>query len=81
VLSWAACGCARDCNTRGGACQRPTLWCQRGIARASPRTTCAARSQEGAEPVGNTPEEFAEFIRAEKQRLGAVIARGRISLE
>jgi tripartite-type tricarboxylate transporter receptor subunit TctC len=40
-----------------------------------------ALAQEGAEPVGNTPEEFAEFIRAEKQRLGTVVARGKVSLE
>jgi len=38
-------------------------------------------AQEGAEPFGNSPEEFAEFIRAEKQRLGAAIVRGKVSLE
>lgn len=40
-----------------------------------------ALAQEGAEPVGNSPEQFAEFIRAEKQRLGTVIERGKVSLQ
>jgi len=40
----------------------------------------AALAQEGAEPVGNSPDEFAGFIRAEKERLGAVIKRGKVSL-
>ena len=40
-----------------------------------------ALAQEGAEPVGNSSEEFAEFIRLEKQRLGAAIVRGKVTLE
>ena len=40
-----------------------------------------ALAQEGAEPVGNSSEEFAEFIRAEKERLGAVIESGKVSLQ
>jgi len=40
-----------------------------------------ALAQEGAEAVGDTPEEFAAFIRAEKERLGAVIRNGKVSLE
>ncbi len=40
-----------------------------------------ALAREGAEPVGNTPEEFTEFIRAEGQRLGAVIKSGKVPLE
>ena len=40
-----------------------------------------ALAQEGAEPVGNSSEEFAEFIRAEKQRMGAAIARDKVSME
>jgi tripartite-type tricarboxylate transporter receptor subunit TctC len=40
-----------------------------------------ALAQEGAEPVGDSPEEFAKFIGAEKQRLGAVIQSGKVLLE
>ena len=40
-----------------------------------------ALAQEGAEPVGNTPEQFAAFIRAEKERLGAVIRSGKVRME
>jgi len=40
-----------------------------------------ALAREGAEPVGDTPEEFTEFIRAEGQRLGAVIKSGKVPLE
>jgi tripartite-type tricarboxylate transporter receptor subunit TctC len=40
-----------------------------------------ALAQEGAEPVGNTPEEFAAFIRAEKERLGAAIKSGNVTLQ
>ncbi len=40
-----------------------------------------ALAQEGAEPVGNSSEEFTQFIRAEKQRLGAVIESGKVSLQ
>jgi tripartite-type tricarboxylate transporter receptor subunit TctC len=36
---------------------------------------------EGAEPVGGTPEQFAEYIRAEKERLGKVIRDAKIRLE
>ena len=40
-----------------------------------------ALAREGAEPVGNSPEEFAEFIRVEKQRMGAALARSKVSME
>ncbi|MEO6748325.1 MAG: tripartite tricarboxylate transporter substrate-binding protein, partial [Casimicrobiaceae bacterium] len=40
-----------------------------------------ALARDGAEPVGDTPEEFTEFIRAEGQRLGAVIKSGKVPLE
>jgi tripartite-type tricarboxylate transporter receptor subunit TctC len=40
-----------------------------------------ALAQEGAEPVGNSPQEFAAFISAEKQRLGAVIKSGKVQME
>jgi tripartite-type tricarboxylate transporter receptor subunit TctC len=30
-------------------------------------------SAEGAEPVGNTPQEFAEFMRAETAKWGRVV--------
>jgi tripartite-type tricarboxylate transporter receptor subunit TctC len=36
---------------------------------------------EGAEPVGGSPEQFAEYIRAEKERLGKVIRDAKIRLE
>lgn len=34
-----------------------------------------------AEPAGNTPEEFAAFIRSETEKWGQVIRTGKISLE
>jgi len=34
-----------------------------------------------AEPAGNTPEEFAAFIRSETEKWGRVIPTGKISLE
>ena len=40
-----------------------------------------ALAQEGAEPIGDSSEEFMQFIRAEKQRLGADIESGKISLQ
>jgi tripartite-type tricarboxylate transporter receptor subunit TctC len=40
-----------------------------------------ALAGEGAEPVGNTAEEFSEFIRSEKERLGAVIRSGKVTLQ
>ena len=40
-----------------------------------------ALAQEGAEPVGDSPEEFAKFIVAEKRRLGAVIESGKVLLQ
>ena len=36
---------------------------------------------EGAEPIGGSPEQFAAFIRAEKDRMGKVIREGGIRLE
>jgi len=36
---------------------------------------------EGAEPVGGTPEQFAEHIRVEKARLGKLIRGARIRME
>ena len=35
----------------------------------------------GAEPAGNTPEEFAAFIRSETGKWGRVMRTGKISLE
>jgi hypothetical protein len=35
----------------------------------------------GAEPAGNSPEEFAAFIRSETEKWGRVIRTGKISLE
>ncbi|HVO89531.1 MAG TPA: tripartite tricarboxylate transporter substrate binding protein [Casimicrobiaceae bacterium] len=40
-----------------------------------------ALAREGAEPVGDTPEQFGAFIRAEKQRMGDVIRSGNIKLQ
>src|SRR5262249_14792135 len=36
---------------------------------------------DGAEPVGGTPEEFAAFIRSEKERMGKLIRDAKIRLE
>ena len=38
-------------------------------------------SRAGAEPVGGTPQEFDALIAAERQRLGNVIRKAKISLE
>ena len=40
-----------------------------------------ALAQEGAEPVGNSPQAFGAFIQAEKQRLGDVIRTARIPMQ
>jgi len=36
---------------------------------------------DGAEPVGGTPEQFAVHIKSEKQRLGKLIRDAKIHLE
>jgi tripartite-type tricarboxylate transporter receptor subunit TctC len=41
----------------------------------------ASLAQEGAEPVGGTPEAFGEHIKREKERLGAVIVKAGIKAE
>jgi len=40
-----------------------------------------ALAQEGAEPVGNSPQAFGAFIQAEKQRLGEVIRTARVPMQ
>jgi tripartite-type tricarboxylate transporter receptor subunit TctC len=40
-----------------------------------------ALAREGAEPVGDTPEEFTAFIRAEKQRMGDVIQSSKLVVQ
>lgn len=40
-----------------------------------------ALAREGAEPVGDTPEEFTAFIRAEKQRMGDVIKSSKLVVQ
>jgi tripartite-type tricarboxylate transporter receptor subunit TctC len=41
----------------------------------------ASLVNEGAEPVGGTPEQFAAHIRSEKERLGKLIRDAKIRLE
>jgi tripartite-type tricarboxylate transporter receptor subunit TctC len=41
----------------------------------------ASLAQEGAEPVGGTPEAFGDHIKREKERLGAVIVKAGIKAE
>ena len=48
------------------------------VARADVRDALA---KEGAEPVGNSPEAFGAFIRAEKQRLGDVIRQAKVPMQ
>src|SRR5262249_14012001 len=36
---------------------------------------------DGAEPVGDTPEQFAAYIRSEKERMGKLIRDAKIRLE
>ena len=40
-----------------------------------------ALASEGADPVGSTPEAFALFIAAEKDRLGKLIRASKIELQ
>jgi tripartite-type tricarboxylate transporter receptor subunit TctC len=40
-----------------------------------------ALAREGAEPVGNSPEAFGAFIKAEKERLGDVIRQARLPMQ
>jgi len=59
------------------------------IARLHRETTAALREPDmiarlktlGADPVGNTPEEFATFIRAELAKYSKVIREGKIKVE
>ncbi len=48
------------------------------LAQADVRATLA---QAGAEPVGSTPEQFGEFIRAETLKWGAAVKRAGITPE
>ena len=57
----------------------------RGCARRWPRR-CAARREErlaalGAEPVADTPEDFARFVRAEYERWGRLVRDARIEAD
>jgi tripartite-type tricarboxylate transporter receptor subunit TctC len=40
-----------------------------------------ALAREGAEPVGNSPEAFGAFIKAEKERLGDVIRQAKVPMQ
>ena len=40
-----------------------------------------ALAREGAEPVGNSPEAFGAFIKAEKERLGDVIRQAKLPMQ
>jgi tripartite-type tricarboxylate transporter receptor subunit TctC len=37
--------------------------------------------EDGATLVGNTPEDFAKFIKAEQTRWGAVISKAKITMD
>ena len=37
--------------------------------------------EDGATLVGNTPEDFAKFIKAEQARWGAVITKAKITMD
>jgi len=38
-------------------------------------------TEEGAEPVGNSPQEFADFVRAERRKYAEVVAAARVPAE
>ena len=47
----------------------------------SPSTIAARLIAQGAEPVGDTPEEFAKYIKAEAAKWGKVIKTLNLKIE
>jgi tripartite-type tricarboxylate transporter receptor subunit TctC len=50
------------------------------VAAINEATVKSRLSNEGAKPIGNTPEEFGNFIRAEHKRWGEIIKSANLSL-